>query len=166
MESQSELPCSERSPPARAVLLEVGYWWMALWLIWGDLWRHLLHKGPFYPSRVRPTAAESLIAVTQGSKRHGLRECWQKCWYLYIYIFFFSKGSTFDYVPMIALWMPNYSVITWEFVILFRVAKSEFNISRCCFSFLVGFFPPSLAGLFGFLIEEIGLWIYTHSCII
>lgn len=131
----------QHSPPAWAVLHEVGYWWMALWLIWGDLWRQLLHKVPFHPSCVRPTAAESLIAVSQGSQEPRLGECWGKCWYLYLFFHFFPKDSTFDNVPVIALWMANYSVVTWGFVILFRVAKSEFNISRCCFSFLLFFFP-------------------------
>lgn len=59
---------------------------------------------------------------------------------IFVSFFISLKRSTFDNVPMIALWMPNYSVITRGFVILFRVAKSEFNISRCCFSVLVVFF--------------------------
>lgn len=117
----------------------VGYWWMASWLIWGDLWRHLLHKAPFYPSRVRPSAADSLIAASQGKQK---AQTWGMLGKVLIFVsfFIFPKHSAFDNVPMIALWMPNYSVITWGFVILFRVAKSEFNISRCCFSFLVVFF--------------------------
>lgn len=115
---------------------------MASGLIWGDLWRHLLHKVPFYPSCVRPSAAESLIAVSQGKPK---AQTWGMLGKVLIFVsflllLFFPKYSTSDNVPMIALWMPNYSVITWGFVVLFRVAKSEFNISSCCFSFLVVFF--------------------------
>lgn len=115
----------------------------------------------FIPVVFDPLQLTHWLQSVRGSKKHRLRECWGKCWYLYL-SFIFPKDSTFDNVPMIALWMPNYSVITRGFVIPFRVAKSEFNISRCCFSFLVVFFPPSLAVLLGFLIEEIELWIYIH----
>lgn len=120
----------------------------------------------FIPVVFDPLQLTHWLQSLRGSKELRLGECWGKCWYLYLFFHFFPKDSTFDNVPVIALWMANYSVITWGFVILFRVAKSEFNISRCCFSFLLFFPPPSLAVLFGFLIEEIELWIYTHSCII
>lgn len=87
----------------------------------------------FYHSCFRPTAVDSLIRVSQGKQKLETVNATESA---DICISFIScEDSTFDNVPMIAFCMPNYSVIRWSFVILFGVAKSEFNISRCWFSF-------------------------------
>lgn len=142
MESQSEFSCSERSPPARA---ELTGWDIDEWLqdSFGEIYEGTYFiRCHFIPVVFDPLQLSHWLQSVRGGQKHRLGECWGKCWYLYLFLLllFFPKHSTSDNVPMIALWMPNYSVITWGFVVLFRVAKSEFNISSCCFSFLVVFF--------------------------
>lgn len=131
------------------------YWWIVLWLIWRDLWRQLLHKVAFYHRCFRPAAVDSLIGVSQGKQETEWMqvEVLAFVWFLLFYFFFsfFPKDSLSDNVSMIPLCMPNYSVIWWGFVIPFGVAKSEFNVSRCYFSF--PFFFLSLGLLWQCLLD-------------